>query len=80
MKLSELLAILQGKLDLYGDLEVRVTSDRIIYSLYDEMIYRAKNGSLYIDADGAWYKDHFAVDPHEGEWRMADLLNWFRKS
>ena len=65
MKISELIETLQARLKKHGDVEVRCTWEGIEAWIEKDGIYLAKNGCLYIDADGNSYKEEFAVDPTE---------------
>lgn len=67
MKISGLIAVLQNRMEKYGDIEVEVTWESTTCQISTDSIYKSKEGSLYIDADGNNYKYAFAVDPTEGE-------------
>ena len=74
MRITELIAALQNKLDQYGDLEVFITWEGVIKEVNFKNIYKVTDptptqpgSSLFIDADENHYKHEFAADPNEGE-------------
>lgn len=67
MKISELIEVLQARLQKHGDVEVVTTWESIQVDIAPQNVYLSTDGRLYIDADGNSYKADFAVDPTEGE-------------
>ena len=74
LRISELIAVLQERLSRHGDLPVLATWEGIVRELSPAHVYAGKDGGapptadvLYIDADDNDGKDHFALDPTEGE-------------
>ena len=67
MRISELIEVLRLRQQTHGDVEVEVTWEGVIREIGPDSIYKSRRGALYIDADDNFYKERFAVDPHEGE-------------
>lgn len=67
MQISELITLLQQKLGEHGDREVKITWEGVKRGIGLPDVWLAKDGALYIDADGNFYKDEDAVNPKEGE-------------
>lgn len=67
MKISELIKVLENKIQKHGDRDVEVTWESTTQSIDLNSIYLSKAGPLYIDADANFYKKDFAVDSKEGE-------------
>lgn len=67
MKISELIAALNERMNAHGDVEVEITWESCRRDIDNSSIYLSKDGPLFIDADGKFYKQSFAVDPTEGE-------------
>lgn len=68
MKTSEMIAVLQKRLERHGDLPTIVECEsRSLTIDYPSNIYATKDGWLTIDVDGCVWKRESAVDPWEGE-------------
>lgn len=49
------------------DMKVIITWESTLKSIQKENIYVSKEGHLYLDSDGNFYKEDFAKDPKENE-------------
>lgn len=76
MKTSELIALLQQRLETHGDLPVMVLAEGAFVRMQATQVYRSRDGVwcagqpgpvLIVDDCDLTYKDDFAEDPREGE-------------
>jgi ribosomal protein L21E len=49
------------------DMKVMITWESTVHDLKPSNIYEAHTGTLYLDADGDFYKKDYAKDPNENE-------------
>lgn len=67
MKTSELIDLLDRRLEKHGDREVFVTWEGQLISLSPKEVYLTQNGDLILDANECFYKAAHAMDPTEGD-------------
>ena len=61
MTITELITLLQERLERHGDRDVLVTWAGIVMEITPAHIYLTTKGPLYIDADNNYYKERWAV-------------------
>jgi hypothetical protein len=68
MKVSELIAVLQRRLEKHGDLEVLTTWEGTVQEIEPNSVYKERDALvLFIDADGNSSVNPWAEDSTEGE-------------